>query len=156
MVVDPAAPLKDNSKPSYVGVDEKQVRRYCGFYASAKGDLGIRAEQHRNAGREASVIGEGFRQRGFIEQAIRWHLQDAWHHHSSFDCAKNDGEREEAVVGEVDAWGAVAACCRAEADGTGSAKEWLVWLQHRCAYYHRALQAAERPGSGTCGHEKRQ
>ena len=122
MLLDPAAPLRDHSKPCYRGVDNTQRTRYCGFYARAKEPCPNRAEQHRAAGSEASAIGDGFRERGWIEQAIRWHLQDAWHHHVSFDYARHAGEREAAVVGEVDAWGAVAACCFAEgvrsADGT--------------------------------------
>ena len=159
MHLDPAAPLKDHSKPCYRGVDKTQVTRYCGFYARAKEPSTHRAEQHRAAGSEASAIGDGFRERGCIEQAIRWHLQDAWHHHASFDYARHDAEREAAVVGEVDAWGAVAACCKREADGDDGmrpADERLEWLQRRCAYYHRAMLAAERPGGGVGGLVKRQ
>ena len=154
MHLDPAAPLRDHSKPCYRDVDKTQVTRYCGFYARAKEPSTHRAEQHRAAGSEASAIGEGFRKRGCIEQAIRWHLQDAWHHHASFDYARHDAEREAAVVGEVDAWGAVAACCKGEADGDDGmrpADERLEWLQRRCAYYHRAMLAAERPGGGAGG-----
>ena len=33
MHLDPAAPLKDHSKPCYRDVDKTQVTRYCGFYA---------------------------------------------------------------------------------------------------------------------------
>ena len=149
MLLDPAAPLRDHSKPCYRGVDNTQRTRYCGFYARAKEPCPNRAEQHRAAGSEASAIGDGFRERGWIEQAIRWHLQDAWHHHVSFDYARHAAEREAAVVGEVDAWGAVAACCFAE--GVRSADERLEWLQRRCAYYHRAMLAAERDGGGAGG-----
>ena len=154
MLLDPAAPLRDHSKPCYRGVDNTQRTRYCGFYARAKEPCPNRAEQHRAAGSEASAIGDGFRERGWIEQAIRWHLQDAWHHHVSFDYARHDAEREAAVVGEVDAWGAVAACCFSE--GVRSADERLEWLQRRCAYYHRAMLAAERDGGGAGGLVKRQ
>ena len=154
MLLDPAAPLRDHSKPCYRGVDNTQRTRYCGFYARAKEPCPNRAEQHRAAGSEASAIGDGFRERGWIEQAIRWHLQDAWHHHVSFDYARHAAEREAAVVGEVDAWGAVAACCFAE--GVRSADERLEWLQRRCAYYHRAMLAAERDGGGVGGLVKRQ
>ena len=165
MRLDPAAPLKDNGKPSYSGVDPKQRTRYCGFYAHAREPCSNRAEQHQNAGREASTIADGFRERGCTEQAIRWHLQDAWHHHASLDWAKTEREMSAAVVGEVDAWGAVAHVCweagEAEASGTAeeggaaSADERLAWLQRRCAYYHRAMLASERPGGGAEALSKR-
>ena len=36
MLLDPAAPLRDHSKPCYRGVENTQRTRYCGFYARAK------------------------------------------------------------------------------------------------------------------------